>query len=609
MSSPATPATDRFRRAAAQLPYLPRALRLVWHATRSWTVASLVLLVAQGLLPVALLYLTRALVNRLVQAFAAHGDVAALRALLPPAALMAGVLLLQHVIQSALHFIRSVQSELVFDHVNSLIHRQSLAADLAFYETPDFFDHLHRARADAAYRPLELLDTLGNTLRDSLTLLAMAAVIFPYGGWLPFVLVLNTLPAFWVVLRHALRRHDWFVRVTPDQRRVSYYDWLMTAGEAAAELRLFALGGLFQSAYRTLRARLLGERVALARAEGLGELAAGAAALVVTAAALAFMAWRAILGYITVGDLALFYQAFQQGSSVMRGVLESMGRLYSNVLFLGNLFEFLDLQPGVVTPPSPQPVPVPLRQGIRFSGVQFRYPGTDALVLDNFDLFIPAGRCVAIVGPNGAGKSTLVNLLCRFYDPQAGAVTWDDTDLRAMSVAELRRCISVLFQRPMQYNATARENIAFGDVAAGPSLEAVQVAARAASIDTRLAQLPHSYDTLLGKQLANGVQLSVGEWHRVALARVLLRPAPIIVLDEPTGAMDPWAEAAWLAQFRKSIAGVTVIMITHRSTTARVADQIHVMDAGRIVESGTHPELIAHGGLYAQWWTSQGARQ
>jgi ATP-binding cassette, subfamily B, bacterial len=595
------------RKLATQFPYVPRTLALVWEASASWTTAWAILLVVQGLLPAGTVYLTRTVVDRAVPVFRTHGDPAALRAALPPTIMLGCLLLLAGILRGIVQWVRTAQAALVQDHITALIHHKSAAADLAFYETPDFYDHLHRARSEAAYRPVALLETLGSLLQNGITLAAMGAVLIPFGLWLPGALLVSTLPALWVVLRYSARQHQWRLRSTTGERRTSYYDWLLTAGEAAPELRLFGLGEYFESHYRSLRTRLRSERLALASGQTLAELGASVTALLVTAGAMVWMARRAIGGFITLGELALFYQAFQQGLQLMRSLLENAGQVYANMLFLGNLFEFLALTSKVVSPPEPKSVPV-VRDGIRFSGVRFRYPGSTNLALDGFDLFVPAGRLIAVVGPNGAGKSTLLKLLCRFYDPEVGSVSLDGIDLREFSTEELRGNITVLFQQPVHYNATVAENIALGDLARLPSTSEIASAAEAAGADTAISRLPSGYDHLLGKWFADGAELSVGEWQRVALARAFVRRAPILVLDEPTSGMDPWAEADWLARFRHLASGRTAIVITHRFTTAMLADEIRVMEAGRIAESGTHKDLIAHKGRYAEWWAAQGIR-
>ena len=342
----------------------------------------------------------------------------------------------------------------------------------------------------------------------------------------------------------------------------------------------------------------------MVRRQGTAQLFAGVSALVVTAIAMVLMLSRALAGMMSLGDLALFYQAFQQGLSLARSTLENVGQLYQNSLFLGSLFEFLALEPRVISPKEPVVPPPRLRDGIHFENVTFRDPGTGRIALRDFSLTIPAGRLVAIVGPNGAGKSTLLKLLCRFYDPESGSIEIDRVDLRRFSVEELRRQMTVLFQQPVRFNATVRDNIQFGDLARAGD-DAMQAAAVEAGADSFIKRLPDGYDQMLGHSFSKGAELSVGEWQRVALARAFLRQAPIIILDEPTSAMDPWAEADWLHRLRALAEGRTAILITHRFTTAMLADEIHVIEQGRIVESGSHSELVTREGRYADWWVMQ----
>jgi ATP-binding cassette subfamily B protein len=317
-----------------------------------------------------------------------------------------------------------------------------------------------------------------------------------------------------------------------------------------------------------------------------------------------WMVWRAFMGQLTLGDLALFYQAFTQGQGLLRSLLGNVGRIYENILFLGNLFEFLETQPQIVDPPHPKPTPT-LQEGIRFHQVTFAYPGSKHAVLQDFSFDIPAGKVVAIVGANGAGKTTLVKLLCRFYDPQIGAILLDGTNLRDLPVEQARRLITVLFQFPAPYFTTAAQNIKLGDVTADPDMDAVESAARSAGAHEFITRLPQGYDTLLGKWFAGGAELSGGEWQRLALARAFLRRAQIMILDEPTSFMDSWAEVDWFDRFRELAAGRTAIFVTHRFLIAKRADIIHVMDEGQIVESGSHDELLAQGGRYAQSWAAQ----
>jgi ATP-binding cassette subfamily B protein len=507
------------------------------------------------------------------------------------------------VVRNGINWVRKVQAELLQDHITSLIHEKSVSADLAFYELSDYYDHLHRARAEARYRPVALLGNLGALLQNSITLVAIGAILIPLGPWLALALLLSTLPAFYVVVHYALAEYQWRQRTTTDDRRTWYYDWIMTTADAAAEIRLFGLGKYFQSNYKDLRQRLRGERLHLTRRQGLAELAASLIALLIMGAALGWMVWRALQGFVTLGELALIYVAFNQGQGLMRTLLENAGQLYGNSLFLSNLFEFLALESKIVCAPGP---PVhEVKTGIAFKSVSFRYPDASGTALDDFTMMIPKGKIVAIVGPNGAGKSTLLKLLCRFYDPDEGKIEIDGRDLREIATDDLRRMITVLFQQPFHYNTTVQENILYGDLNLKASDAQVDEAIRAAGAAEIVARLPQRKETLLGRWFAGGTELSVGEWQRIALARAFLRRAPIIILDEPTSALDPWAEADWLERFRKLAVGRTSIIITHRFTTAMHADVIHVMNEGRIVESGSHQRLLEQNGLYAESWSRQ----
>jgi len=376
----------------------------------------------------------------------------------------------------------------------------------------------------------------------------------------------------------------------------------MTTAEAAAEIRIFALGKYFQSNHKDLRRRLRGERLRLTRRQVLGELAASLIALLIVGGALLLMVWRTLMAVITPGELALIVAAFNQGQGLMRTLLENAGQLYGNSLFLGNLFEFLALQPVIKDGPRRMS---DMNVAIDFKRVSFSYPDATGKALDDFTMTIPKGKIVALVGPNGAGKSTLLKLLCRFYDPDEGVIEIDGQDLKEIVVDDLRRMITVLFQQPFHYNATVEENILYGDLKLVPSEWDVEAAIRAAGAEEVVARLPQHDQTLLGRWFAGGTELSVGEWQRIALARAFLRRAPIIILDEPTSALDPWAEADWIERFRELATGRTSIIITHRFTTAMHADVIHVMDRGRIIESGSHQRLLEQHGLYAESWTRQ----
>jgi ATP-binding cassette, subfamily B, bacterial len=595
----------RINRLAGQVSYLPQTFRLVWNAAQNWTIAWIILLIIQGLLPAIAIYLTRLLVNSLVVVAGTGNFWQSIERIFIPITLMAGVLLLTQLVSSVIEWIRTAQSEFVKDYISNLVHDKSVSLDLAFYESSEFYDRLNLARSEADSRSLAILESSGSLIQNSITLITIAAILLPYGAWLPVVLLGGALPAFYTIMRLNRQYHQWWQKTITERRLLQYYDFVLTNDWFVPELRLFNLSSHFQSAYKKLRYQMRNENLKLLKVQSLGRLGAAIITILVSFVIMAWILQRLISGILTLGDLAVFYQAFSRGQTIISSLLSSLGQIYKNSLFIGNLFEFLQLEPLIVNPPQPLPTPSKLIKGIKFEQIKFSYPGSERAVLANFNLFVPAGKIVAIVGDNGAGKTTLLKLLCRLYDPDNGSVKLDNIDIRDISVDELRGLITVLFQFPVTYQFSVAQNIAVGDLSAAPSISEIEKAAQDAGVHEIIAKLPRGYDTRLGKWFPDGTDLSGGEWQRLALARAFLRKAQIIILDEPTSAMDPWAEHDWLERFRIMAQGRTAIVITHRFTLAMRADIIHVMRAGEIVESGSHEELLAFGGFYAKSWQDQ----
>jgi ATP-binding cassette subfamily B protein len=475
--------------------------------------------------------------------------------------------------------------------------------DLAFYDHPESYDQLHRAQIDAISQPLALLESLGSLVQNGLGFLVLAGILFTYAGWLPLLLVATAIPGLFLVGRHILKEHRWRLDHTIQERRARYLDWLITEQGAAAELRLFDLGPYHRKAFEDLRANLREGRLRLVRQGAITELGAGCLAWGGSLVGLGWMLHRTLAGKAGLGDLLLCFQAFQQSQILLRSLLEGAGKIYRSLLFVENLDEFLALQPAILSGPAGEPG-LPVKESIRFERVSFTYAGGFHPALDGFDLEIPQGKVVALVGHNGAGKSTLIKLLCRFYDPDAGRILLDGVDIRSLDPVAMRRRIAVLFQAPLHFHASVADNISFGDVEAASDRPRIVQAARDAGALEPIERLDGGFDALLGKWFG-GAELSGGEWQRIALARAFFRRASLIVLDEPTSSMDSWAEQDWLSRFRTLTEGRTGLMITHRFTTAMHADIVHVLDKGRVVESGTHQELVALGGSYARSWAAQ----
>ena len=581
------------------------ALGLIWDAAPRYTAVWIGTLVVQGLVPPLIISLTKRVVDSANAAVGSGISAETITPVLVPVGIMAGLFILQQIASSLTEWIAVAQGELVEDHVKGLIHERAVASDFGFYESPDYHDLLEQVNAQASARTLQLLMGMGTFAQSVLTLVSLAAILVSYSIVIPIALVVSTVPAFLIVVHHNRKYHEWWKGATPRRRRIRYYDQVLTSDAMAAEVRIFRLGDWLRELYRTFRAKLVRERIHLVKRQSLAKLGAAANAAVVTLAVLGWVGARALRGEATLGDIALFYQAFSKGQGVVNALLSSVGQVYTHTLFLEHLATFLQQTNGLKDPPNPVPVPSPFRQGVVFEDVTFSYPDFEAKALDGFNLEIPAGKVVAMVGENGAGKSTFIKLLCRFYDPTEGRITIDGIDLREFAQDDLRRQISVMFQTPTRYHMTVEENIRLGDRESDAGMDEVRKAAHGSGAEALFEGLPKGYDTPLGRWFVGGSELSGGQWQRVALARSFFRKAPLVVLDEPTSAMDSWTETEWLGRFREMVKGQTALIITHRFTTAMRADIIHVVENGAVVESGTHSQLLAAGGRYAVSWRAQ----
>jgi len=584
---------------------LGRALRFVWQSGRGWTMASIVLLILQGTLPVLSIYLMKLIIDAVAVGVAAADKSATFRHAALLIALGGLVALLNAACEAIAGFVNEEQSQAVTDTMQGVLHAKAIAVDLEYYENSEYYDALQRAQMEAPTRPTRIVRGLVQLGQSSISLLGIATLIFTLHWVVGVVLFVTLLPGALVRLNYARAMYRWRRSQTLAERKAAYYDLALTISMLAKEIRLFGLGPVFMRRFQDLRRQIRGERRVLARRRAVQDLLAQGIAVLPVFGSYAFIAFQTVMGAITLGGLVMYYQAFQRGQSALQSVLNSLVGLYEDNLFLGNLYEFLDLKPRVAEPANPRPVPRPMRTGIVVDRVDFQYPTSDRPALRDVSLTIRPGEVVALVGENGSGKTTLIKLLCRFYDPTCGSIRIDGIDLREFDTAALRREISVIFQDYVKYQLTARENIWFGNVDLPPHDERIVKAARSSGADDVIAGLANGYETVLGQYLEKGEELSIGEWQKVALARAFLRDSQLIVLDEPSSALDPRSEAEVFAKFRELIGGRSAILISHRLSTVKMADYIYVMSEGRIVESGPHEELMRRSGLYAGLFETQ----
>jgi ATP-binding cassette subfamily B protein len=586
-----------------RLLLLRRAVRLVWQSAPGWTLASLVLLIVQGLLPLASLYLLKLIVDAVTTALKSSQP--NFNHTLWLIVAMGAVTLAGAMASSLAALVNEVQAQSVTDYMASVIHAKSVQADLAYYENSQYYDTLHRAQQEAPYRPTHIVNGLMQVGQSSVALIALVGLLLSLHWIVAAVLLLAAVPGVFVRLRYSQQLFEWQRQRTSSERQAWYLQSLLTSEVYAKEMRLFNLGELFIKRYRDLRTIMRNERMRLVSHRSRNELITQTVGTLATFGALAYIAYQTVLGMLTLGDLVMYYQAFQRGQAYLQSVVGGLAGLYEDSLFLTNLYEFLDLKPRIVEPSAPHPLSIPLQQGIAFEHVRFGYGASDKPVLDDITLTIRPGEHIALVGANGAGKTTLVKLLCRLYDPSAGRITLDGVDLREFNTTDLRRQISVVFQDYAHYQLSARENIWLGNTALPPDDSTVVKAAQAAGADALIDSLPQGYETRLGNWFDDGHELSIGQWQKIALARAFLRDAQIIVLDEPTSALDASAEYEVFQQFRQLATGRTTILISHRFSTVRMADRIYLLANGRITEAGSHAELMRQGGEYARLFELQ----
>ena len=591
---------------AARLPDLSplkHGIKLVLQSGRKWVFVQIALMVLQSAIPVLALYLMKQIVD--VLAAAVGGAIVDASRLTLYIALAGGVAILGAALRSLATLVTEIQSHRLSDHVQEILHVKSVELDLEFYESAEYHDALHRAQVEAPVRPARIVSAFVQMGQSGLSLIAVMGLLITFHWLLLVALLVASLPGLFVKTRFSSRLYAWTRRRTTIERLSRYVNYLLTSIDTAKEIRIFGLGDVFRARHRVLRRQVIDERLKLVSRRTMFDLITQAVAVAAVFGSMFVIARRALTGAISVGDVVMYFGAFQRAQEYFRDVLTAIASLYENNLFLADFQRFLALAPTVVDPIRPTSFPSPVREGIEFDRVGFRYPGTDRDVLTGVSFSIQPGEHVAIVGENGSGKTTLVKLLCRLYDPTVGTVRIDGIDLRDLRIADLRAQLAVVFQDYAKFHLSARDNIWVGNIALPTDSPAIADAARRTGADEVIDALPNGYDTMLGRQFESGVELSIGQWQKLALARAFLRQTPLIVLDEPTAALDPRAEAAVFDQFHELARGRTAIFISHRLSTVRHADRILVMVNGQIAESGAHEELVERAGVYATLFETQ----
>jgi ATP-binding cassette subfamily B protein len=584
---------------------LRHALSFVWQSSSSLALGSIVVRVIQGLLPLAVLYLTKLLIDAVTEGLKTPSAEASLTQITTILAGLAGVAAASAMLTVIASILSKVHAQVVTDHMHALLQAKSVEVDLEYYENAQYQDTLHRAQEEAPYRPTAILNDLLQFSQDAISLLAIAGILWwLHWGVIP-VLMLTVIPYFLVRLQQSNRLFAWERERTPLERKAWYINMLLTQGTAAKEIRLFDLGPRLRQWFQDARSVLRRELIALERRWALAGLASQIVGVAGVFGVYSFVAFRTFQGLLTVGDLVMFFQAVQRASGFLDSLGRSISSLYESNLFLTTLNEFLGIQSRLPESAHPKSVPRPIKQGITFNHVSFQYPHEERVAVRGVTFTISPGEHVAFVGANGSGKTTLVKLLCRLYDPTGGHITIDGSDIRDYPIADVRGAVSGIFQDFVKFQLSAKDNISLGVRSPDVDLSAITQAAKQAGVHEAIERLPKGYESLLGKLFDGGHELSIGEWQKVALARAVLRDSQILILDEPTSAMDAKAEAELFERFHELARGRMAILISHRLSTVKMADRIFVVDRGEIVEEGTHDDLMRRQGLYARLFLTQ----
>ena len=584
-----------------------RYLHFIWHSGPRFTVASIIVVFVQGTLPLLTLWLMKLAVDS-VEGVLGYDTIGGFKTVTVFIALLGIATLLEATSHSVDRVISLIQGSVLTDRMYDILHAKSTEVDLEYYESSQYHDTLHRAQQEASIRPARVLNNLRYLIQNGISFLAIGGLLVWLHWGVVFVLLGAAIPGVLVRIRYAKKTHTWERQRTPIERQAVYLNSMLTKDAYAKEIRLFGLGSLFMERFRKLQSQLLREKVSISTKKTFAELLTISTAICVSFGLLGYLALRTVQGLMSLGDLVMFYAAVQRGQALLRQLFNSAADLYEDNLFLGNLYQFLELKPKLEEPLNPKPMSRPFKSGIVFDHVSFQYPDDEQRVLKDIVLTIRPGEHVALVGANGTGKTTLAKLLCRLYDPTSGAITLDGVDLRHYATKDLRGSISVVFQDYPRYQLTARENIWLGNINVSSDGQSLDPAVRKAGIHPVISKLANGYDTVLGKSFEGGHELSAGEWQKIAIARAFLHDGEIIVLDEPSSSLDAQAEYEIFDRFHQLVKGKTAILISHRLSSVKMVDRIYVLKDGRIAESGTHQELMKESGTYAWMFEAQAER-
>jgi ATP-binding cassette subfamily B protein len=589
----------------AALRHVPPLLRLVFETHRGYTAAILTLRVVRAFVPLAVLWIGKLIIDEVVAAMAAPATADWWR-LGGLVGLELGIAIVGEGLARLSSLLESLLGDLFSNRISVRLMRHAATLDLAQFEDAETYDHLERARRQTVNR-IGLLALLLTTTQDLITLASLAGVLLVQLPWLMLLLVVAVVPSFLGEAHFAALGYSLLFSWTPERRLLDYLRYMGASDESAKEVKLFGLSGFLVDRYAKLSHEFYEANKRLAVRRNIVSTLLVSLGTIGYYAAYAVIIYLTVLGRFTIGSLTFLAGSFRQSRDLIQRILLSLSQIYEQSLYLRDLFGFFEVQPRVTSRPGARPVPSPITRGFEFHDVGFRYPGSDRWAVRHLTFTLGPGESVALVGENGAGKTTLVKLLARLYDPDEGRILLDGLDLREYDLESLRSNVGVIFQDFVRYDFVLRENIGVSQIEALDDQARIREAARRSLAESVAQRLEKGYEQMLGRRFEGGVELSGGEWQKVALGRAYLRDAQVLILDEPTAALDARAEYEVFLRFAELTRGKMAVLISHRFSTVRMADRILVLRDGELVEQGTHDELVTQGGLYAELFSLQAA--
>ncbi len=602
-----------FRERVGALSNLPPLFRLVWSTSPALFATNLALRLVRALIPITALYVGKLVVDNVVLLASDSYNVLEVAQWMDtaPGVAIVGLLLaelglavLSDVLGRATALCDSLLGDLFTNETSVRLMRHAAALDLAHFEDADFYDQLERARRQTTSR-LVLLSQVFGQVQDSVTVVSLGIGLAIYAPGLLLLLAIALVPAFLGEAHFNAQSYSLAYSWTPERRELDYLRFVGASDETAKEVKIFGLNDYLAERYRTLAdAYYQANRSLAIRRASWGGLLSAAGTLGYYGA-YAIIVYRTGIGIYTIGTLTFLAGSFGRMRSLLESMLASFSTVSGQALYLADLFSFFEIEPRVASGPDALPVPEPIQQGFVFEDVGFRYPGSEHWAVRHLSFALEAGEALALVGENGAGKTTLVKLLARLYDPDEGRILLDGRDLKDYDLDALRSAVGVIFQDFVRYHLSAAENIAVGRIDERADRPRIETSAQRSLADAVIESLPEGYEQTLGKRFKTGVDLSGGQWQKVALGRAYMRDAQLLILDEPTAALDARAEFEVFERFKDLTEGKTAVLISHRFSTVRMADRILVLEAGEVEEMGTHEELLASGGRYAELFELQ----